>query len=337
MLQLGPEPVMTVSPVVAQITACYMQKKYHQTAAIIAATQDMDVAEAIYNCVFRIVQPGCWIAFLKNDNLNHFLCYPQLLNIVKRVEIALKNSKDPLVVQSANKIFLTIVQNEEWCRTLSYRFFIDLVPLSKPLAVYIVSQPAFLLHLHYPHLSLLIAKLPALASHLIETVDSVIFDDEEHTELAIAMLKWLLVQDEKASSIMLSNGQFNDLLEQLFIEFEEDRVFALEVLKRPNLCQQWLKSDDAYVHPLLKPDHYRELGLYYVLFNEKLSLQYVRLAGSLLEQELFDLINKMELLKIQDVTENDATYTPAKEMASAPQHLQSNTISLLKDTPRNNV
>lgn len=333
MSQHGPEPVTTVSPLVAQIAACYAQKKYQETAVMIAAVDDVDIAEAIYKCVFRNVQPACWIAFFKNTYLNQFLCYPHLVNIVKRIEAALKNAKEPLVLQSANKMLLTIVHNEEWCRTLSYRFFIDLVALSKPLATYVVSQPAFLMHLHYPHLSWLIAVLPDLAEHLIETLDSVILADEQHTDRAIAMLKWLLIQDEKAKIIILSNERFNDLLEQLFIEFEEDRLFAMDVLKNPRLCQQWLETVDAYQHPLLNRDDYRELALHYLLNNEKLSMQYVRLAGELLEKELLNnleaLTSEMAAMQIDEITKTSATYTPAREIlmdVESEQQLNSKSI-----------
>ncbi len=330
---LGPE--VTSSPLFAKIQASYVGKNFEEAEELIKAADNPDDAQAIYDLVFKTVHSNCWLAFLKNPHLNHVLWYNPLNNIVRRLEAGLK-LRDKTLTLNMNRILLLIVHNDEWCRTLSYRYFIDFVPLSKPLAAYMVTKPEFLIHLHYTHFSLLINKLPDLTNKLLETLDDMILNEEEHTERVIAILKWLLINDAVARNMILSSPKLSNILDQLFFDFEDDRIFVLEVLKQPELCHQWLESDDAYQHPLLRLKDYHELAKHYMLRNTPLSKQYITLAGSLLEQELSAVIDELEAMKIEDAQESFLSYTPAIDLAISANQQQPTTL-LKNDKPKNKL
>lgn len=297
-------PAVTVSSLLAKIQASYEKKDFTKAEELIKQADDPSDAQAIYDVVFKTVRTNCWGAFLKNRHLKQVIWHRPLIDIINRLITRIKLN-DEKVTQNANRILLQIVQNKDWCRMLSYRYFIDFATVSRPLAVYMVSKPTFLKHLHNTHFSLLLKKLPDLAVHLIETLDGMILDDEDYTDWVVGILKWLLVNDATARNIMLSSDNFNDLLEQLFIEFDEDRFFVIEVLKQTELCRRWLKSAEAYQHPLLGIKDYQDLAAHYKSNDIILSMQYIALAGRLLEEELGAVINKMSSLSI--------TYTPAHE------------------------
>jgi hypothetical protein len=327
MTLIGPE--VTISPLLAKIQESYAEKNFKQVEDLVKSATDQRDAQAMYDLVFRTVRANCWIAFLKNPNLNHVIWHRPLVDIISRLETRLKLG-DKTVTHNSNLILLHIVRNEQWCRTLSYRYFIDLVPLSKPLAIYMVSRPEFLLHLHYPHFSLLIAKLPSQAIKMLETLDEMILHEEEETDRVIAILKWLLVNDKVARNILFLSPKFSDLLEQLFLEFEDDKFFALEVLKQSELCHRWLKTEDAYQHPLLTIHDYQELACHYLL--TPLSMQYITLASSLLNQEFNAVVDGLATMRIEDVKSPSLSYTPANEAFSINQ--QQTSPVLMEKTKR---
>jgi len=291
---------MSLSGPLFELTQHYQAKEYEKAAEIIEGIKDTDYAAAIFQLITKTVNVDTWLAFLKNPYLNRFLYHPELTLMLNKALVTStslngfikkmdKSDSRNMVVLKQKKLSTLLVafaKNETWCRTMSYRFFLNFVPLNPFFASYIANSSKFLRHLDHFHISLLLTMLPRKTVEILTTVDSLILEDEEVSEWAIGILKWLIVHNTSAQKEILQEC-FADSVEQLGLEFEDNAAFALEVLQTPFLCEHWLGiKDKPYQHEKLTHKDYKCLMDYYLPSNPELGLQYAQLFNEAAQREL---------------------------------------------------
>ncbi len=225
--------------------------------------------------------PSSWITFLEEQYLSDGLEHKQLTFIFETAIEERKRASDQDIRALWDEVILSIAGNPKWCQALSYRYFLDYVENSFRLAEYIVKTPTFLIHLDYYHIDLLLEKLPTLyVPQVLRTFDNLLQDDEENFEKVICALKWIFIKNPTVRKCILTKPKFGFSSDQLLLEFENDKLFAIDVLKNESLCENWIKQGflSACSHPLLKNQDYQALALHYKFKkNPVLSSQYLKL------------------------------------------------------------
>jgi len=204
------------------------------------------------------------------------------------------------IIKNLQQTVVIIAKNSQWCRVLSYSYFVPLISTNPLLANYVTTDPTFFVHLDCVQTEKILRREPHRVFNFLLRINSLIFNDEENASWAENTLRYLLLQNQEAKELMLNKHQFYDFLELNFLYFEENRSYAIEVLKDRLLCLEWLKCAGAYEHPLLKPQDYIVLSKWYA-GDADLSAQYAHLAT----QSMKDVIDRMQMMTLSELTEDD--------------------------------
>ncbi|MGE3318237.1 MAG: hypothetical protein AB7I18_02985 [Candidatus Berkiella sp.] len=308
---------MSHSGPLGELTQLYHAREYQKAAEVIKGIQDRAHAEAVFQLITKIVNVDSWLAFLKNPHLKPFIYHHELtlmLNKVMVISVALKSfmkkklSNDSCEVKrkQANMctLLVAIVENDDWCKVMSYSYFIAFVPHNPLFASYIANSSQFLRHLDFYHINLLLTKLPRKTSEILTTLDTLILQDEEVSEWVIAILKWLIINNANVQREIFQES-FTDCVEQLGLEFEEDVAFAIEVLQTPFLCERWLGiKDQPFMHEKFTFKDYKRLMEHYLPINPALGLQYAELFHVAAKGELHEMVALQKNFAQMELTED---------------------------------
>ncbi|MCS5710375.1 hypothetical protein [Candidatus Berkiella aquae] len=296
----------------------YQLKQFRAAATLLSHATNIKEAKEIYELITKTIQTNCWQSFLSNPHLNPFIYHDELCEMLERLLKAmvreLKSAqltdfdRAQHVVRNLQQTVVLIAKNPQWCRVLSYSYFVPLISTNPFLAHYVTTDPNFFVHLDSVQIAKILALEPFKARNLLLRINSLIFNDEENAHWAEDTLRYLLVRNLEAQSMMLEKVQFHDFLEITFLYFEENRAFAMEVLKNKLLCREWLKCNEAYKHPLLTAQDYIALSKWHAN-DPGLSAQYVRLST----QSMKNVIENMQMLTLSESTEAELL-TPANTM-----------------------
>lgn len=291
---------MSLSGPLSELTQHYQAKEYEKAAEIIKGIKDTAQAAPIFQLITKTVNVDTWLAFLENDSLNNLLYHHELTLMLGKVLVTSTSlngfikkqvnddSRNTVVLKQKklNRLLVAFAKNETWCRTMSYRFFLNFVPLNPFFASYIANSQKFLRHLDHYHINLLLTMIPDKTAEILTAIDSLILEDEEVYEWAIGILKWLIVHNARAQREILQEN-YADSLEQLGLEFEDNSAFAVEVLQTPFLCEHWLGiKDKPYQHEQLTHKDYKRLMDHYLPRNPELGLKYTQLFNEAAQREL---------------------------------------------------
>jgi hypothetical protein len=243
----------------------------------ILSEQDPSQAPSLFKQVFTQQEPRLWAAFLQNEILRVILFNTNLKKILNAVKEKL--SKDVVDNREVwEKILVLIAQNPNWCRELSYSYFIALAAVSPCLRDYITTTESFCTHLEPFHIVVLATEFPNNLDKLIQTLLEVLIDGkcDDKQFWAKTALKRLVILSEDARIKISCNLEYRFILLVLKEEFKIDRFFAKEVLKIPYLVKIWLGRNEliAYKHKLLTNKDFKELSDGYKYISMRISQTY---------------------------------------------------------------
>jgi hypothetical protein len=199
--------------------------------------------------IFYMPHPILWRAFLLNNVLNRILFHTN----VKWILNSVKEELSKKVVDNSNeweKVLVSIAQNPNWCRELSYSYFISIAEVSSRLRNYIMSTESFCTQLAPFHIGVLATKFPYNVDKLIQTLLE-IFKDEKSKDKqlwAMASLKRIIILSHDARVKITCSLEYLTILRMLKEEFKTDRFFAKDVLNIPYLVKMWLGRNELFAY-----------------------------------------------------------------------------------------
>lgn len=253
-------------------------KKYYIAEKAIKQFTDPNYALKIFEAIKMV--PLCILAFLNNPHLREQLTFIELRNLIIRVQkqlSILQKSKKSII--SLEEITVTIVKNPQLCRILGYRFYLDFVKNDALLANFIINSADYIVNLDYTHIDRkLINALPKCAPQILSTIQTVLQSKGNHYEWALNTIKWLFINNAIAKNLILNDFIFLDIHFELQEAFYKDRLFAVEVLKDPQLSSFiGVPSSTVYAHPLFKTEDYFYLSQHFENRHPSLAEQYLNL------------------------------------------------------------
>lgn len=274
-----------------QIRQLLKEKKYEQLCQIIKNCKEKELAFEIYQLIFGQPLPRCWKAFLKNDCLNEVLEHKQLDSIMRAANTGITDELTTHIDGlDYNGVMRQIAKNTTWCKILGYRSFLNYLHCES-LRQYIVDDKDFKTHLDYTHMNMLFNLIDddekrAILQHLDDVIkNSAKKAKSQEDDWAVESVKYMFMKS-KTMAKQLVELNCQSIISTLKEVFLNNRHFALEVLKRPDLYNFFgLNSIAAHKHPLLKSNDYQEIAKCLKEADILLSWGYSNLSTEGLKQE----------------------------------------------------
>lgn len=254
-----------LNAILAQIHNFIAEKKFKELYAFIKDSKQASFAGAIYQVLFANWLPGCWLAFLRNPHLNTIIEQKHLIAIIGKASEAICHEH---LAQENKKyyhlVLVAIARNAEWCRMLSYRFFLNYVSMSRPLMEHVIYDIEFMTHLDYVHMGMLFDQIidPEEQNVVLEYLEELLDGKSPLHGWALESVKYMAIHCHDFNR-KVQAAECETIMKMLTLAFHNDRFFASEVLKRSHLYQLFdLADQQAYLHPLLSMDDYVEIMMY---------------------------------------------------------------------------
>ena len=276
-----------------------MQKNFQKVRLIIASCTEEKFAAGIYNEIFPKMLPGCWLAFLQNPNLNHVLGPRELISIMNASNAAVSHQNTN---QAKKKYFhlvmVAIARNTNWCKMLSYRFFLDYILNSKDLLEHVIFDLEFMTHLDYVHMAKLFDLITEVDDQkvILEYLDDVL-DGSYHYQWALYAIEYMFIHCPTMCE-KISQFQCETITAKLQAAFLQNKHFAISVLKNPQLYAFFgIESTEAYQHSLLNMNDFKEIAMHFkksdTLLFTKYAIIHVDLAAKECQASLETLTIKL--------------------------------------------
>lgn len=300
----------------AQVHSLIEEKKFNQLHELIKGCRKSSYAPEIYQAIFGHWLPRCWLTFLRNPRLNATLEPKHLIEIVGKAHSAICNEK---LAQEHKKyyhlVLVAMARNAEWCRMLSYSFFLDYVSTSKPLLEHAIYDIEFMTHLDYTHMCKLFNFITEADEQnvVLEYLEDLLDNNKSSLHRwALEAAKYMFIHCQGLDKTLLASS-CETMIEKLKSAFMNDKLFAVNVLKRPHLYPFFdLAALQAKQHPLLDLEDYQEIMLHLQKAEPVLALDYALQITTPIQQAYISvsMVAGMTALTFTDTQEMQAVAKP---------------------------